>query len=145
MVAVCLHSLQLCTRIQSALFRFHVKRVPFISSVFWGTALWVCKPRIQIELRRNISVTSVARCRICVYNQHILVMYIHSEEEWERERRQWDNFLSPSPARGILYFYWTFEMVRVWSYDPVGQWNVLLGKLWGERSFNMLNSLDDLN
>ncbi len=36
-------------------------------------------------------------------------------------------------------------MVRVWSYDPVGQWDVVLGKLCGEKSFNVLNSLDDLN
>lgn len=73
---------------------------------------------IQVEFKRNISVTAGA---------HILVMYIQSEEERERDTVR-ENFLSPSPARGILYFYWTFEMVRVWSYDPVGQWNVVLGK-----------------
>lgn len=36
-------------------------------------------------------------------------------------------------------------MVRVWSYDPKGQWNAMLGKLCGDKGFNMLNSLDDLN
>lgn len=88
---------------------------------------------LPLEPKRSISV----------YNHHIPVMYIHSEDE--RERRQSENFLSPSPARGILHFYWTFEMVRVWSYDPVGQWYVVLGKLCGGKSFNMVNSLDDLN
>lgn len=41
------------------------------------------------------------------------------------------HFLFPSPATGILGFYWTVKMVRAWSYDPGSQCTELRGMLWG--------------
>lgn len=68
-----------------------------------------------------------ARHEITIYNSNVPVMYIHSRKEKKRGLRR-ENFLSPSPAFGILYFYWTFEMVRAWSSVMLDQWHVVLRK-----------------
>lgn len=103
-VAVCLHSPQipaLCTRLQAGLFRFF----SFIALISLRNCVKGLETKKHIG---NIWSCTRADCSwISVYNHHIRVMYIHTEEE-RGGGRQSDNFLSPSPARGILYFYWTF-------------------------------------
>lgn len=133
-VAICLHSPNitgLCTRFQSGLFRFSSEACSLHFIHFWETPLGVCKLRFQVELKRNISVTSGAVvCQPGARSLFTITTAVFIVRR--REREEMENFLSPSPARMILYFYWTSEMVRVWSYDPVGQWNLLLRKLCGE-------------
>lgn len=45
------------------------------------------------------------------------------------EGRKADKFPRPSLATGVCGFYWTSEMVRGWSCDTPGQWNVVGGKM----------------
>lgn len=78
-----------------------------------------------------------------VYSHHMLEIYIH------REETAWES-LCPSPARVTPCFYWTADMVRVWSYDLVGpmtcdEWKTVWGKKLKYAEFTGWSQLVTIN
>lgn len=89
----------------------------------------------QKQTERSISATSGAGPPPPLLHPHPCLMLDgclwapHPSNLCSQRGRKSDKFPRPSLATGIRCCYWAFEMVRVWSCDMPGQWNVVGGKM----------------
>lgn len=84
------------------------------------------------QTERSISVTSGARPPpppTPTFDAGWLFISSTSFKSMLTEGRKSHKFPRPSLATGVCCFYWAFEMVRVWSCDMLGQWNVVGGRM----------------